>query len=347
MVKAIILCGAVGIALAGWRLAAVEQAPPVKVPPASSVTPAQIPFGGPAFKALVDDSYRVAGNGTSADFFSWWDQALVSSTGGDAQAWIDGAKARLATATDKNETERLLGEEMHGIIKKTIRKFSLDRGYEFANVPILNERQCLLQATLIASMLQAAGVNAGLVMVWSNEQGQTSNLGHVATIETLDDGSRFLVDASEPYPHAKHLGLFMLNPKSRSYAFVNVSYDDAGKITGYSRASDHGVVDGSTLLPLDRAYVRSQFDFYRGERSIGGLLAKNKTAAGLANSEQFLRSSLHESPDNPLAAFSLARVYAMENRPDLARSTLAKALALYRQFGWVPPGAPGVLGSAN
>jgi hypothetical protein len=189
-------------------------------------------------------------------------------------------------------------------------------------------------------MLQASGQDAGLVMVWANEKDGKSNNGHAAGMLSLANGHQILIDASEPYSNPKHLGLFLLDRTEDSYQFVRPEYNEIGEIVSYREPDSETKRPVSEFGPLDLDFVRSQFDFYRGERAPSGLLGTPPTASGLNQSETFLRRSVQECPENPLAMFSLARVYMKEKRFAEARKTLDQARKLYQAFGWTPPGVP-------
>jgi hypothetical protein len=323
-------------ALALIALACVKPEPQGRPAPPPDA-PRVLAFGSPAFKQLVDDSYLAVGRGSSADFFSWWDNEMRAQGYPGAKTWIAFGQKRLTDSADPSRTKNELGEELHKIVKKTIRKFNLDRGFEFANVVTLGERQCLLQSVLIASMLQAVGVDCGIAMVWSNEKDEKSNLGHVAVYLPLDPKTAVLVDASEPYPHPKHRGIFLWNTDRSTYEFVRPDYapDATFKTLKTPKGDDR---KPSQFTFLNAAYTRSQFDFYRGERTPQGLIAKDKNPAGLAKSAEFLQRSVQECPQNPLSQFSVARVLLLQGKKAEAKQALDHAKELYQEYGWVPPG---------
>jgi tetratricopeptide (TPR) repeat protein len=301
-------------------------------------------YDSKAFRALVADSYQLAARADIPPFATWWNARMTELTGADAAGWIQQAEARLLEAGGSAEAEKAIGEEMYRLVKKAIPRFSLDRGFEFSTLPVTGERQCLLQSVLIASMLQAAGLRCGLVMVWSNEKDHTSNLGHVTVFQTLADGKAILLDASEPYPHPVHKGLFLYNLARASYQFVRPDYEENAEIAAFSTTSGEKVAL-SAYRTLDLPYVRSQFDFYRGERAPGGLLAEPQDSAGLARSEAFFRRSLKECPQNPLSKYCLGKILLREKRSSEAHKIFAQALSLYQKFGWVPPGVQEAAGS--
>ena len=207
------------------------------------------------------------------------------------------------------ENARDAGAAVWKRIKKTITKFSLDRGFEFTNAVVTNERQCYLQSIIVAGELQKAGYNAGVAMVWNNPKGQTSNNGHaVAVVRT--GAKDIVVDCSEPKPFEVHKGLFMR--MGDGYKYVEPVYTPDEWITGYRIVGTGETVAPSKLTLLDLPFLRSQFDYYRGERAIGGVIAKAKTPAGLAASEKFYRRSLAECPENPLTVAMLARTLVAE-----------------------------------
>ncbi len=87
-------------------------------------------------------------------------------------------------------------------------KFSLDRGYEFRHSVDRLERQCFLQSVLIAGLMQRMGMEAGVVMIYRNQKGEASNLGHATVVLKLDNGRDIMVDASDPHPFMRHRGVF-------------------------------------------------------------------------------------------------------------------------------------------
>jgi hypothetical protein len=158
----------------------------------------------------VADSYRLFPDTALPPFALFLDRAL-EGTGlnyRDHRAaplidLLDGERLRLAALPDPAErarAERDLAAFLHGAVKRAIPRFSLDRGFEFANVVRTGERQCFLQSVLLSACLRRAGIDAGALMVWANGRGQVSNLGHAVAFARLADGRILLVDASDPSP---------------------------------------------------------------------------------------------------------------------------------------------------
>lgn len=305
------------------------------------------PYGGPQFTTIVADSYHRAGGPTS-QFYTWWDTKyrtggrtlLGWSKTGDLQAGLTVEKAKLATLHDPaQKTARILADctTLHHWVKTAIPRFSLTEGYEFSNAVTKGERQCLLQSVLLSGMLQAAGVDAGCVMVYKSISGEESNLGHVVCRLHLPNGRDTLLDASDPVPFVRHLGLL-------GYVKGKLRYADpvfVGKgtlIAGYTLPGSGKTVTASLLRPLTWDYVRSQFDFYRGERTPGGLLAAHSTWDGLTEEARWLQLSTVHCPDNPLAVYMLGRVYWKLDKQSTARRALSQSLVLYADAGKVPPG---------
>jgi hypothetical protein len=295
---------------------------------ATALPPASFPYHGATFNEFVKDSYRVAGRKDLEEFFRTMDERGKATGIG---TWADWSATHKANGSP--EQAREAGAEVWKRIKKTITKFSLDRGFEFVNVVTTNERQCYLQSIIVAGELQAAGYNAGVAMVWSNPKGQTSNNGHaVAVVRT--GAKDIVVDCSEPQPFEVHKGLFM--QLGNGYAYLEPQYDADQWITGYRVVGTGQTVEPSKLRCLDLAFLNSQFDYYRGERALGGVIAKEKTQAGLAASERFYRKSLKECPANPLTRAMLVRTLVLEGRTAEAEAQRQKALTEYAAYGWTP-----------
>jgi hypothetical protein len=276
------------------------------------------PYYGATFTSFVADSMA-----KPDVFYKDMDRRLVGIDSKTWSQWI--AKAKKMDALSA-------GAEAHRLLKKSITKFSLDRGFEFCNVVATGERQCLLQSVIISGLLQAAGFDAGTAMVWSNIEGQPSNLGHVACLLRLGNGRDIVVDASEPMPFPRHQGLFMRT--NDGYRFLKPAYQADGSISAYQ------LTDGKRLLPKDvqpltSAYLRSQFDYYRGERTPGSLIMRPSTAAGLAKSEFYLERAVRRCPDNPLALYMLARTLQAQ-KDQRGDRLFAQAKSLYDADGWLP-----------
>lgn len=309
---------------------------------AASLAPATLTYGGENFRALAAESYRLAG--LTGDFESWLAQAYAAAgvplgQGGRLlTAALDARRAELAVAKGK-ERDRLARDTAawaHRFIKKAVPNFSLERGFEFANMARAGERQCLLQSVVIAGLLQRAGLSAGLEMVWKSQSGQESNLGHVTSVLRLPSGAGDVqVDASEPEPFARHQGV--LTWADGGYRFLAPSFAADGHITAYQRTDNGEQV--KTVAFLDLPYVRSQFNYYRGERAVGGVLGTgtgHSTAGGLKLSEKYLRAALRDNPDNALAASVLGTVLRKEGRETEARAQYLAAGQLYAAQGHTP-----------
>ncbi len=293
-------------------------------------------YGTNSFKQFVKESYKVCNAGDCAQFFSSFEDSFRAVSGKTLHAWLESARLAVKGAADDEPVLNVCAD-LHRVIKKTIPKFSLDRGYEFANTQKLGERQCLLQSVLIAGILQSAGLKAGMVMVWANPTDGRSNLGHVVCVVHLPSKNSVLVDASDPTPFIQHKGLWLQDKATGNYLFVRPAYTDAGIIRSY-QAMD----GGSDLTPENGAalsipFIKSQFDFYRGERTPGGLLAANPTPEGLKQSEFFLARAVQECPNNSLALYSLGKVHLKQNNP-AGKDEIRRAYAQYQRAGWVPKG---------
>lgn len=300
-------------------------------------------YGSPAFAAFVDDSYDVAKRGRSQDFFDWMDREFDAAAGNDIESFAAAARNRMQGARSpaaRTVQEVQTAREVHRLVKRAIPRFSLDRGFEFHQTEALGERQCFLQSVLIAGLLQACGVEAGVVMVYLNEKGDSTNNGHAVTLLRLASGNELVVDASEPRPFATHRGLFVATGSEPPYRYVRPTYasGDVPFMVAGTAEGPGGRLPPSALRPVDIGFLRSQFDYYRGERAPGGILAKPPTSKGLAQSAKFLERSVRECGQNPLAVYMLGTVYEALGDLPRARERLQFAKGLYEADGWVPAG---------
>jgi hypothetical protein len=85
----------------------------------------------------------------------------------DARTKLD----RIALPSARAAAERQVCADLHKSIKSRIPRFSLDRGFEFRHTVGRGERQCFLQSVVIASLLQRAGIPAGVAMVFATKRG--------------------------------------------------------------------------------------------------------------------------------------------------------------------------------
>ncbi|EYB67210.1 hypothetical protein DEIPH_ctg047orf0012 [Deinococcus phoenicis] len=323
-------------------LALTLASPVLAASAAANPGPATLTYGDDNFRALAADSYRIAG--LPGDFESWLSQAYTSAgvslgkSGTSLNAALDVRKAELAAAkgAERDRLARDTAAWAHRFIKKAVPKFSLERGFEFANMAGAGERQCLLQSVVIAGLLQRAGLNAGLEMVWKSLSSQESNLGHVTSVLRLPSGAGDVqVDASEPEPFARHQGV--LTWADGGYRFLTPTFAADGRMTAYKRADNSAQV--KTVSFLDLHYIRSQFNYYRGERAVGGVLGTGtgrSTPEGLKLSEKYLRAALGENPSNALAASVLGTVLRKEGREAEARAQYLAAGKLYAAQGHTP-----------
>lgn len=302
-------------------------------------------YRGKTFRTFVEDSYVEGHKGDPQQFFDWFAAAFAKSAPRykginekDLAGFLDAEKARIDRIKDaraRAAEEIRLGEYLHKVVKKTIPLFSLEHGFEFHAAQRLGQRQCLLQAVLIAGLLQQMHVDAGVVMVYRSVRGEYSFNGHVTTLVKLSDGSDIMVDASEQEPFVRHEGILARTTK---YCCLNPIYaKDSPRIVGY-RTCFGRRVKPAEVSPLDTNYVRSQFYYYRGERAPDGILAARPTKAGLAASAYFLGRSVKLSPANSLAVYMLGRTYAAQGKTDLAMMCYQKAFKLQQSYGWIPSG---------
>jgi hypothetical protein len=303
------------------------------------------PYRSPQFNQFVADSYAAAGAGEPAAFYQWMEEAYqrgpVRYPGKESltlEQLIEAKRQEFAALdpAQRAAAETELGGWLHKMVKKTIPRFSLDRGFEFTNVVRYGERQCFLQAVLIAGLLQAAGADAGVEMVSRNIAGTETNNGHAVALLKLPNGTDIIVDASDPEPFVRQQGLFV---RAGSYRYVTPVYaEGSGVIHGYRAVSGGGEIPVSRVRTLDAAFIRSQFFFYRGERAPGGLLGQPPTPEGLEAEAGYLRQSVQLSPQNPLAVFTLGRTYLRQGKTAEGRAVIQEAYRTYTQAGWVPAG---------
>ena len=305
--------------------AVVEQVSTQKLTPVSEDR--SYPYGGSTFQGFVDDSFLCCKTPDPGKFYREMDDEFLKLTGGKVEAWIKAKKG-----SDPIKT----GEELHRLVKKSIRKFSLDRGFEFANVVTTGERQCFLQSVLIAGILQEAGFDAGVAMVWKNIAGQTTNNGHAVCVLRTDSKHLVVVDASEPMPFPTHQGLFLLNKQSKHYAFVLPNYLPDARIDSFKLNGQQNAIDPSQFDFLDTPFLLSQFDYYRGERAVGGILDPRANSAGLKASQSYFEKAERECANNPLVVWMLSRTFRKQGDDGAADSALGRAKGLYRSFGWMP-----------
>ncbi|HEV8338934.1 MAG TPA: hypothetical protein VGR25_04665 [bacterium] len=339
---------------------AAAAAPPHHLAATESATGGEgsYPYGSHAFAKFVADSYRASHSSDVAAFNKWLDETY----GHTSRAWLTGqedltlaqalaerrrALQAVGNAKQRTQLEIATGAWLHRAVKAMIPHFSLDRGFEFTNTVRLGERQCLLQSVLIAGLLQAVDIDAGVYMVWKNERGQKSNNGHAVTVIKLSDGRDILVDASDREPFMRHRGVFVADQEGRSYRFVEPRYDGDSAITAYRTAAGDRMLPDGSVRPLDVTFLRSQFDYYRGERAPGGFLGRPATAQGLAASARFLERAVQASSQNPLAVYVLGHVYWKQGRIDAAKAQYIKGYRLYKAFGYVPPGPRSAYNRAN
>ncbi len=321
-----------------WPVAATSAPPPPDV--------AGYSYYSRNFSDLVAESYRVSTGKEEHDFYGWMEHAYRASGVGLADPKGAGLRealeaqrrelAAIASSPRKAKAEERAAARAHAVVKAVIPRFSLERGYEFHSVVTRGERQCFLQSVLIAGLLQEMGVDAGVVMVYRNARGEASNNGHAVTLVRLADGRHILVDASEHEPFARHQGLLVMSP---GYRYVAPAYArDSHSILRYRAAASGAEIAAGKVQPLGLDFVRSQFWYYRGERTEGGPLSSPPTAAGLETARRSLTTSVELCPSNALAVYMLGRVYLAQGRTQKARDLLERAFGLYSQAGWLPEG---------
>ncbi|MFC3832895.1 MULTISPECIES: hypothetical protein [Deinococcus] len=302
--------------------------------------------GGAALNALAAESYRRTG--VPGDLATWLDVAYLRAHrplagGATLDQALSRRRAQLLAAPTPAQKDRLARETAawaHALIKRAVPKFSLERGFELANFAASGERQCLSQSTVIAGLLQRAGLDAGLAMVWTSMAGQVSNLGHVTSVLRLPSGAGDLeVDASEPGPIATHPGVLAWT--GSGYRFLKATFGPGGLITAYTPVGQTGPLRPAQTHFLSLAYIRSQYSYYRAERAPGGVLGTGTgraTTSGLQTSVRLLQEALALEPHNALAASVLGTVWRKQGHLAQAREQYLRAAALYAAQGYTPAG---------
>ncbi len=291
-------------------------------------------YGGEQFDSFVRDSYRhTKAPKPVSSLYAFLDAGAKTHSGYEWTPWINSKRGELSVSTSKPATREAIAAELHALVKKAVPKFSLERGFEFAHMASGGERQCFSQSVLIASILHRIGIEAGVVMVYRNPKGETSNLGHACTLVKFDNDRAAIIDASHPTPFALHQGLFLR--VAGKYQFLKPQFSGASfGVAWPASGGDAQTISRLTPLPLD--YIRSMFDYYRGERTTNGILAPKPTRTGLSKSAALLERSVRLCPQNPLAVIQLANCYAKQGRTGQAKLRLKHAERLYSLGGWSP-----------
>lgn len=310
------------------------------------------PYGSTVFDRFIQDSFDEYNQENIKDFYHWMDAGYIkwrdssvekgafpfkgaeSLTLNELLPWGSETLKETGTASSMEENEMSLCSGVHLMIKGVIPKFSLKRGFEFINVVKYGERQCFLQSVLIAGILQSMNIDAGVVMVFRNEKGEESNNGHAVVVAKMRSGQDILVDASEKAPFASHKGLFCSS--ASGYKYVLPQYASGNPAIDSYRSMDGQKLEAKDIHSFGLEFLQSQFDFYRGEWSEGGLREKTKTGEGLKKAQEYFRESIRECPANPLPYYYLARACEEQGDQSNSRQMFRDAYKLYRQYGWIP-----------
>jgi hypothetical protein len=299
-------------------------------------TPAQFPYGSEAFEVFVNDSYRLAGQDAPKPFAAWMDERLRRIQNQPWIAWINTHRSSIRSAPPE---ERLAKEgavllEIWRLVKELLPNYCLTRGFEFTYAVRYAERQCFLQSVIVTAMLQAVGFDAGIIMVNQNPNGDFTNNGHAVPLVRVSDGASVMLDASYPIPYPRHRSVFVLDTVEGRYRYVRPVYDERGAVVGFRDGQETWSPDRAAGLDFD--FLRSMFDYYRGERAAGGVLARQPTARGLAESLAHFERGMTRCDENPLLVFMLARTLRLAGRHEEGMARLVQAQELYEAFGWVP-----------
>jgi hypothetical protein len=300
----------------------------------------QYPYAGSTFRAWVAESYREHGSGDPARYFAAMDSRLQKADGRTWPQAIAGWKRQLAGLSGESRAaaEIRIATDAHRAIKRTVTKFSLDRGFEFALMEQNNERQCFSQSVMLTGLLQAAGLNAGVVMVYKNPKGQESNNGHAITLLRLASGRDVQVDCSHADPFTAHQGLFVARGDTFGYVLPQMQKPPVPLMSAYDDPVRDVIYRPGQLQPLDLPFLNSMFDYYRGERVPGGLLDPKAAPAGLQRSLSYLVRATQDEPRNPLPWSVRARVELRLGQRDAAQRSVRRAMELHNRFGFMPGG---------
>jgi hypothetical protein len=342
-----ILAGLLGLATAASCALTMSYALTSNRPPKDEA----YPYHSARFTEFVNDSFRNGTGGDAKDFYRWMEKSYKQfgakrgcRPGLSLTELLRVKKTELARMRDvhkKTLAEMDFAAWLHKLVRTTIPKFSLDRGFEFRNIVMYGERQCFLQSVLISGMLQEAGVRSGVAMVYKSISGEVSNNGHAITLVKLPNGTDIIVDASDPKPFARHQGLFV---KTSDYRYVDPKYDsETPYICSYRGASNRLQFSTASVSTLGIEFLRSQFYYYRGERVPGALLSAKPTQSGLSAAQKYFEESVRACPRNPLSVYMLGRVYLAQGQRAKALRTLLRANKLYANANWVPVDASGFL----
>ena len=294
-------------------------------------------FGSPTFNQFVSESYRVNG-GDAHEFYRWFERAFRRTAGESRNDLLIATRRHIRSlhGSDRVVAEMQLAASLHSIVRRMLPVFSLERGYEFAEAERHGKRQCLLQSVLISSLLQQAGLRSGIVMIFRRQTGELCNNAHNVALLHLSDGTDVLVDGSSREPFAEHRGILVKT--SRGYLYVDPLYSASrhGVITGYQEEASRRSMASDQIAVLDNAFITSQFDYYRAERTEHGVMDRVPLPLGVNRSIAFLRKSIQECPGNPLAEYVLGRAYRMNGDMEDARLQFRRARRLYSECGWIP-----------
>jgi len=310
------------------------------------------PYMSKTFDTFVEDSYKDGGKKDRSEFYKWMDSSYINwrdksikegifpfngvenLTFNELIDWLNKSILSLSDTEEKVNKEREILRWTHRYIKSVIPVFSLRRGYEFRNVVKYGERQCFLQSVLISSLFQKMGINSGVYMVYINNNKEETNNGHAVVVVKLSDGKDILVDASDREPFMAHAGLF--GRISTGYIYIKPQYDSLNDILSYRASSDNKDINTASVIPLDIAFLRSQFYFYRGEWTDGGIHAKERTTEGLEKARKYMEESIKLCRQNPLAVYMEGRIHEELKEEDMAKKYFQDAGVLYRHYGWMP-----------
>lgn len=303
------------------------------------------------FYQFVKDSYQYNHAGNPRQFFNWFENTykiVNAKLGAYPETTLDqfiasrkNERAKSQNIRQKTQREMLICAETHRLVKTLIPRFNLTRGFEFTNTVKLGERQCFLQSVLIAGLLQDMGIDSGVVMIYKNAHGEESNNGHAVTLVKLTDGTDILLDASEQTPFVTHRGIYA---RASGYRYLTpVFQGPSKKIISYKTADKSNKIQTSKVRTMDINFIRSQFDYYRGERAKNGILWAARTPGGMEASLDAFKSAVQYCPQNTLALYMLAKTYFVLGDTAKAQKTYQTAVTCYSRAGWTPAGIKDLL----
>lgn len=277
----------------------------------------------------MQDSITITKTSSTSDFYTWYDSSL-------AKLYIPtGLKDDSLNPEQKTNLQIAFAKELYNWIKKTLPRYSLDKGFELTNAALHSQRQCFLQAIILTSILHKNNIDAAIAMVNLNDNGSETNNGHAIVILKLPNGNDIILDGSAVTPFMNHLGIFVNTPDG--YLYVKPVYMmGSNQISYYSSTADSQIIPTSSIIIFDLNFLRSQIYYYRGEQAKNGSISEKPNKKGLSNSLIYLKIAYQYCPNNPLVLYILSKTYDLLDDNENASAWKTKAKNKYSSYGWVP-----------